>query len=123
MPFAATHPAVSSIDFGTTDWKGELPGYLVGEWIDFAFLLLLGGIPWQAYFQRVLSSQSSKKAQYLSYGGGLIAIVCAVPATLFGGVAKATDWTQTGFGHTPTPDEAKLVLPLCLQYLTPQVYI
>ena len=47
-------------------------------------------------------------------------MVMAVPATLFGAVAKATDWEATGYGKDPS-DDAKLVLPLCLQYLTPQV--
>jgi hypothetical protein len=31
-----------------------------------------------------------RRAMYLSYGGGIIAITMAVPATLFGAVAKAT---------------------------------
>ena len=52
---------------------------------------------------------------FLSYGGCAIAVVMAVPATLFGAVAKATDWTQTEWGHEPTADESSLVLPLCLQ--------
>ena len=89
----------SSIDFSTTNWKGELPWYLVGEWVDFALLLLLGGLPWPCYYQRVLSSKTTKRAQLLSYGGGAIALLMAVPATLFGAVAKATDWPSTGFGR------------------------
>ena len=52
---------------------------------------------------------------FLSYGGCAIAVVMAVPATLFGAVAKATDWSQTEWGHTPNDKEATLVLPLCLQ--------
>ena len=55
IPYAASNKNVASLDFETTDWKGELPAHLVGEWIDFAFLLLLGGVPWQCYFQRVLA--------------------------------------------------------------------
>ena len=56
-----------------------------------------------------------QRAVFLSYGGCAIAVVMAVPATLFGAVAKATDWTQTEWGHEPTADESSLVLPLCLQ--------
>ena len=55
-----------------TDWIGEIKDYQIGEWIDYAFLLLLGGIPWQCYYQRVLSSTTSKRAVLLSFGGGLI---------------------------------------------------
>merc|ERR1712241_968545 len=42
----------------------------------------------------------------------------AIPATLFGAVAKATDWSEIDYGQDP--EKAQLVLPLCLQYLTPQ---
>ena len=56
-----------------------------------------------------------QRAVLLSYGGCAIAVVMAVPATLFGAVAKATDWSQTEWGHDPTADESSLVLPLCLQ--------
>lgn len=41
---------------------------------------------------------------------------------LFGAIAKATDWESTGYGKVPGANGAKdtgLVLPLCLQYLTP----
>ena len=66
----------------------------------------------------------------LSYGGGLIALVMTAPSVLFCAVAKATNWNQTGYVNTSeaafgtiignrTYDDTKLVLPLCLQYLTP----
>jgi high affinity choline transporter 7 len=41
---------------------------------------------------------------------------------MFGAIAKATDWEATGYGKIPGANGAKdtgLVLPLCLQYLTP----
>ena len=75
----------------------------------------------------------------LSYGGGLIALIMTAPSVLFGAVARATDWENVpGYNHTPRAntkeedlickfgngtcrvDDTKLVLPLCLQYLTPQ---
>ena len=39
----------------------------------------------------------------------------------FGARAKATDWTKTEYGHNPSKEteDLGLVLPLCLQYLTP----
>ena len=73
----------------------------------------------------------------LSYGGGMIALIMTAPSVLFGAVAKATNWNATGYGQMPRPnneledaicaagngtcriDDTKLVLPLCLQYLTP----
>ena len=105
-----------------------------GVWVDYAFLLLLGGVPWQCYYQRVLSSKTSRRAQILSYGGGLIALIMTAPSVLFGAIAKATDWENVpGYNQTYLTihncklgtgecrdDDTKLVLPLCLQYLTPQ---
>jgi len=117
LPFSLNHDAVASIDPGTTDWFGEVKSHQWGIWIDYAFLLLLGGIPWQCYYQRVLSSKTSNRAVLLSYGGGLIALIMTVPSVLFGAIAKATDWEKTDYGRTP--ENTSVVLPLCLQYLTP----
>jgi len=49
----------------------------------------------------------------------------AVPSILFGAIAKATNWTNTDYGKFPGisegyEDDSRLVLPLCLQHLTPQ---
>merc|ERR550532_2923628 len=85
LPFAMTHEAVSDIyeatlsDGVTPTWYGEVASYQWGEWLDYAFLLLLGGIPWQCYYQRVLSSKTAKRAQLLSYGGGVIALIMTGP--------------------------------------------
>ena len=119
LPFALekVHEQGGSIDPSVTDWVGEIKDYQIGEWIDYAFLLLLGGIPWQCYYQRVLSSTTSKRAVLLSFGGGLIALIMTVPSVTFGMIAKATDWTQTDYGKIP--ENSGLILPLCLQYLTP----
>jgi len=117
LPFSLNHKAVESIDPGTTDWFGEVKSHEWGIWIDYAFLLLLGGIPWQCYYQRVLSSKTSNRAVLLSYGGGLIALIMTVPSVLFGAIAKATDWEKTDYGKIP--ENTSVVLPLCLQYLTP----
>ena len=45
----------------TRTWVGswsDLDGWAFGEWMDFYLLLIFGGIPWQVYFQRVLSSDT-----------------------------------------------------------------
>eukprot|EP00092_Neocalanus_flemingeri_P035154 GFUD01038257.1.p1 GENE.GFUD01038257.1~~GFUD01038257.1.p1 ORF type:complete len:503 (+),score=122.31 GFUD01038257.1:142-1509(+) len=125
LPFAMTHPAVSNIyeaklDDGVTPaWYGSVAPHEWGGWVDYALLCLLGGIPWQCYFQRVLSAQTSTRAQLLSYGGAAIALVMTGPSVLFGAVARATDWSQTDYPCTPSGDTEKLVMPLTLQYLTP----
>lgn len=114
---------MGSIDpYTGTQWFGQLKDYEIGIYVDYWFLLLLGGIPWQCYYQRVLSSKTSTRAVFLSFGGGLIALIMTVPSVLFGAIAKATDWESTAYGKTPSAEckDTGLVLPLCLQYLTPQ---
>ena len=90
LPFALRNPKVDSIDISVTDWIGKVDPQDYGVWIDYAFLLLLGGIPWQCYYQRVLSSKTSKRAMLLSYGGGLIALIMTAPSVVFGAIARAT---------------------------------
>ena len=126
LPFAMTHPAVEDIysskleDGLTPAWYGSVAPHEWGRWLDHALMCLMGGIPWQCYFQRVLSAQSSTRAQLLSFGGAAIALVMTGPAVLFGAVAKATDWSKTDYPcPAPSGDTAKLVMPLTLQYLTP----
>lgn len=50
----------------------------------------LGGIPWQAYFQRVLSSSSATYAQVLSFLAAFGCLVMAVPSVLIGAIGAST---------------------------------
>lgn len=122
VPFAITHEAVASLAPDVTDWVGSIDQpWVWGEWADYAVLLIFGGIPWQVYFQRVLSARTSKQAQVLSFAGSFGCIVMAIPACIIGAIAKATDWGQTTYTKDITADDQKkLVLPLVMQYLTPQ---
>ncbi|KAK2180844.1 hypothetical protein NP493_423g02008 [Ridgeia piscesae] len=128
IPFAWTHSAVTSIAETSRDanvtWLGVWPeDYWIGNYVDSALLLIFGGIPWQVYFQRVLSSKSATRAQVLSFAAAIGCVVMSVPAVLIGAIAKSTDWNATDYryhGDIPIPaDDSKLVLPLVMQYLTP----
>eukprot|EP00088_Acartia_fossae_P042838 TRINITY_DN4508_c0_g1_i1.p1 TRINITY_DN4508_c0_g1~~TRINITY_DN4508_c0_g1_i1.p1 ORF type:complete len:582 (-),score=104.09 TRINITY_DN4508_c0_g1_i1:949-2694(-) len=123
LPFAFTNENVGNIyeeklaNSNSPAWYGRIEEHKVGEWIDEVFLLLCGGIPWQCYYQRVLSSKSASRAQYLSYGGAAIALIMTGPSVLFGAIGKATDWSAAGY---PCDEpNSKVILPLALQYLTP----
>ena len=100
-------------DFTNPKW-----GTQIWTWLDFALLLMLGGIPWQVYFQRVLSSPDAKTARNLSYIAAVGCIVMAIPAILIGMVGATADWQAAG---TKAPANASLVLPYVLQHLTPPV--
>lgn len=121
IPFSLEHPAVKSMSGDIHDWFGELPAWKLGQYLDFGLLLVLGGVPWQVYFQRVLSARSARKAQLLSYVAAFGCLVMAIPPMIIGAVARATAWNETGFtGPLPLDkDHQSLVLPMVLQYLTP----
>lgn len=61
---------------------------------------MLGGIPWQVYFQRVLSASSATYAQVLSFLAAFGCLVMAVPSVLIGAIGASTGkYTHT---HTHT---------------------
>jgi len=103
---------------GSPAWYGKVEEHKWGAWIDEVFLLLCGGIPWQCYYQRVLSSKTPLRAQLLSYGGAAIALIMTGPPVLFGAIGRATNWAEIEDFPCEKPP-AKTILPLCLQYLTP----
>ena len=53
-------------------------------------LQMLGGIPWQVYFQRVLSASSATYAQVLSFLAAFGCLVMAVPSVLIGAIGAST---------------------------------
>ena len=73
---------------GASGWS--LPAGV--NWWDVSAMLVLGGIPWNCYFQRVLSCQSPAKAQWHSILAGLLTIAFTVPPLLLGVAAVALPW-------------------------------
>ncbi|XP_025018094.1 high-affinity choline transporter 1 isoform X2 [Tetranychus urticae] len=119
IPFSLNHPAVKSFSPEIHDWFGDLPARQFGRYLDYALLLILGGVPWQVYFQRVLSSRSAFKAKMLSYVAAFGCIVMAIPSMIIGAVARVTVWEETDFKRPLDDSHTSLVLPMVLQYLTP----
>ncbi|KAI8503947.1 High affinity choline transporter 1 [Branchiostoma belcheri] len=103
-------------------WYGTWDTTYTGVWIDYALLLSCGGLPWQVYFQRVLSSSSALRAQILSFVAAFGCLLMAIPSVLIGAIGSSTDWPSTSYGKDPAtedPPQASLILPLVLQHLTP----
>ncbi|MCV6606471.1 MAG: hypothetical protein OIF34_14305, partial [Porticoccaceae bacterium] len=90
-------------------------GQGIWVWLDFAFLLMLGGIPWQVYFQRVLACKNERSAMEMSLVAAFGCIVLAIPAIIIGAIGATANWAEAGV----SPPEAAQVLPYVLQYLTP----
>ncbi|XP_065216726.1 high-affinity choline transporter 1 isoform X2 [Planococcus citri] len=121
VPFAWANEKVKPLLDQDVDWIGQVPKDDLWSYIDYGLLLIFGGIPWQVYFQRVLSSKSAVQAQLLSYVAAFGCMIMAIPPVLIGAIAKATPWNETDYkGPYPlTPVETSMVLPMVLQYLTP----
>jgi solute carrier family 5 (high affinity choline transporter), member 7 len=115
--YTAARPAGASVlpPFAGGRW-GWTPASIVNWW-DVTLMLVLGGIPWNCYFQRVLSCRTPAKAQWHSILAGLLTIGFTVPPLLIGIAAFAHRW--------PAPQAAQLAaqpaetLPMVLQFLTP----
>lgn len=121
IPFAWTNEHVASLSSMDVDWIGEVEPKQYFFYLDYGLLLVFGGIPWQVYFQRVLSSKTAGRAQVLSYVAAFGCILMAIPPVMIGAIAKATAWNETAYkGPYPlTEDETSMILPMVLQYLTP----
>ncbi|KAG7474287.1 high-affinity choline transporter 1-like [Solea senegalensis] len=127
VPFALSHPAVTDISVTAKEviyqspWLGKIEPEDNWLWADNFCLLMLGGIPWQVYFQRVLSASSATYAQVLSFLAAFGCLVMAVPSVLIGAIGASTDWNQTTYGSIPPKDkeESDMILPIVLQHLCP----
>lgn len=93
-------------------------GHYFWNWIDYALLLIFGGIPWQVYFQRVLAAKDEHTAMWFSIIAGFICIIVAVPAAMVGMVGAVVDWSSLGLDG---PANAASTLPYVFQYLTPEI--
>uniref|UniRef100_A0A3Q1KE72 High affinity choline transporter 1-like n=1 Tax=Anabas testudineus TaxID=64144 RepID=A0A3Q1KE72_ANATE len=127
VPFLMTNP--HSVDISLTaynytfqnPWVGTVELDEAGKWFDDFMLLALGGLAYQAFYQRILSSSSYTQAQVTCFASAAFCLVLGIPSVLVGAVAASTDWNSTGYG-LPTPyerDQAGAILPISLQYLTP----
>ena len=90
---------------------------IVGWW-DLSIMLVLGGIPWNCYFQRIQACQTPAKAQWHSIVAGIITISLTVPPVLLGLAAFGYGgWTPAAaeqLRETPA-----MALPLLLAQATP----
>ncbi|KAH8025101.1 hypothetical protein MRX96_020469 [Rhipicephalus microplus] len=95
LPFAMFHEAVGVISYPKNDFIGTVEWQDFGIYWDSMLLLMMGGIPWQVYFQRVLSSRTAEGAELLSYMAALGCLFMAIPPVVIGAVAKAASkWTS-----------------------------
>nr|WP_234983124.1 sodium:solute symporter family protein [Salimicrobium flavidum] len=97
-------------------WNHPDWGNYYWNWWDYALLLIFGGIPWQVYFQRVLSAKNEKTAMWLSIAAGFLCIILAVPAVMIGVAGFSADWASYGIEG---PGAASEILAYVVNYMSP----
>lgn len=89
----------------------------ITSWWDVSLMLMCGGIPWNCYFQRVLSCRTPKKAAGHSVLAGALTIAFAIPPLLMGIAAFGFPWPASQRAQLQTsPAET---LPLLFAYAVP----
>ncbi|MEE8244886.1 MAG: sodium:solute symporter family protein [Pseudomonadales bacterium] len=117
IPFALS--SAGGLENVATRYARLMPSFPTGRalwtWCDMALLLILGGIPWQVYFQRVLASPDEKTAVRLSFVAGIGCALMAIPAVIIGAIGATAPASAWPVGP---PENPSLILPYVLQYLT-----
>ncbi|WP_407637226.1 sodium:solute symporter family protein [Bacillus cihuensis] len=114
--YAANMQGALSIFPPLAGWNDPEWGNLYWHWWDYALLLVFGGIPWQIYFQRVLSAKNENVAMWLSIWAGVLCILCALPPALIGIAGFSADWASLG---TSAPENSSMILTYVFKYMTP----
>ncbi|MEZ4884277.1 MAG: sodium:solute symporter family protein [Chitinophagales bacterium] len=96
-------------------WRHPEWGNYYWNWLDYALLLIFGGVAWQVYFQRVLSAKNENTAVWLSIIAGFVCMAAAIPAIMIGVIGDVVDWSSVGVA---VPENASLTLPYVARYLT-----
>jgi high affinity choline transporter 7 len=87
------------------------------SWWDVSLMLVFGGIPWNCYFQRVLSCTTPRKAQGHSIVAGALTLAFTIPPMLMGVAAFSYPWPADAIARLQSnPAET---LPLLLARAVP----
>ncbi|MBM3809346.1 MAG: sodium:solute symporter [Acidimicrobiia bacterium] len=119
MPFALSAAGGITAAWQTYQAVPHAPSFTSVAWWDVSIMLMLGGVPWNCYFQRVLSCRTPRAAQAHSILSGLLTMALTVPPLLIGLVAFAYVWPPEAAARLSAhPAEA---LPLTFKYVTPGI--
>lgn len=86
-------------------------------WWDTSLMLVFGGIPWNCYFQRVLSCRDAVAARWHSIIAGVLTILLTAPPLLLGMAAVGVEWSAPS--QELLRQQPSLALPLLLREFAP----
>jgi solute carrier family 5 (high affinity choline transporter), member 7 len=90
--YVAARPDGAAIFPPSHAHTGLWAGGAIFSWWDTSLMLVLGGIPWNSYFQRVLSCRTPRDASRQSLVAGVLTIALTGPPLLMGIGATAYPW-------------------------------
>ncbi|XP_077534763.1 high-affinity choline transporter 1-like [Haemaphysalis longicornis] len=122
VPFCLLSPFVGKVGPPDNDWVGVITITDATQLFDIFLMVVLGGIPWQSYFQRIVSCETHYTARMLSYLSAVGCVLMSIPAVTIGAVAKSTNFIAAGYigpARLRAIDRGS-VLPLTIHHLTPE---
>lgn len=102
---------------GGVEGAGAWTTRSIVSWWDVSVMLMLGGIPWNCYFQRVLSCRSANAARAHSILSGVLTIVLTIPPLLMGLVAFTYVWPPEAAQRLA--EHPAHALPLIFKHVVP----
>src|SRR5262245_56236608 len=119
LPYAAARPDGSGLVPLRASAGGLWSRASIVSWWDVSLMLVFGGIPWNCYFQRVLSCRTPDKARGHSILAGMLTMAFLVPPLLMGIAAFAYPWPAASLARLQqNPAET---LPLLFAEAVPPV--
>jgi len=91
--YTAARPEAAGVYPPLTSSSGLWKPADVTGWWDVSIMLMFGGIPWNCYFQRVLSCRTPRDARGQSLLAGVLTIAFTAPPLLMGVAAFAYPWS------------------------------
>ncbi|XP_049520876.1 high-affinity choline transporter 1 [Dermacentor silvarum] len=115
LPFCLRQKFSGQVGPPHDDWLGSLPSEEWGQTIDVILMTALGGIPWQVYFQQVVSTESPYNAKVLSFVGALGSFTLTLPPVIIAASARGTTFVF-GFVLRVLCGESSARIPVVLRF-------
>ncbi|KAJ4921063.1 hypothetical protein JOQ06_026034 [Pogonophryne albipinna] len=90
LPSSANFTVAAVTKLHQEPWIGRLELEDAGRWVENILLMAIGGICYQAFYQRVLSTATDAQAKITCYAAAAFCPILGIPSILIGAVAAST---------------------------------